>query len=114
MLCAAQILQEVKDGVELGTAYGDPIIMPKLIGDISQLATTSIPINETQGSASTASSILFGDWKELLIGLRSSLRIEVLKERYAEYHQYAFVAHMRGDVQLAHKASFCRLKGIIP
>jgi HK97 family phage major capsid protein len=48
-----------------------------------------------------------------LIGLRSSLRIEVLKERYAEYHQYAFIAHMRGDVQLAHKASFCRLKGII-
>ena len=87
--------------------------MPKLISDIRPLTTTSIPINETQGTATTASSILFGDWKELLIGLRSSLRIEILKERFGEFNQFAFVAHLRGDVQLAHKASFCRLKGII-
>jgi HK97 family phage major capsid protein len=89
------------------------VALYSLRANIRPLVTTSIPINETQGTATTASAILFGDWKELLIGLRSSLRIEVLKERYAEYRQYAFIAHMRGDVQLAHKASFCRLKGII-
>jgi HK97 family phage major capsid protein len=101
-------LAKMKDG------EGNPIIVPKMVADVPRLVTTSMPITETQGTASTASSILFGDWTELLIGLRASLRIEVLRERYAEFHQYAFIAYMRGDVQLAHANSFSRLKGIIP
>ncbi|TAH68255.1 MAG: phage major capsid protein [Rhodopseudomonas palustris] len=101
-----------RDYAKLKDGEGNPLSLPKIIESMPHLMTTSVPINETQGSSNAASSIILGYWPELLIGLRSSLRIEVLKERYAEYHQYAFVAHMRGDFQLAHKASFCRLKGI--
>jgi HK97 family phage major capsid protein len=101
-------IRKLKDG------NGVPLQWPTDLGSIPRLPTTSIPINETQGSASNASSILIGHWPELLVGLRSSLRIEILKERRAEFMEYGFIAHMRGDVQVAHKASFCRLKGIIP
>lgn len=36
------------------------------------------------------------------------------RERYADYGQVGFLVWMRADVQLAHKASFSRLKSIIP
>jgi HK97 family phage major capsid protein len=101
-------LAKMKDG------EGNPIIVPKMVADVPRLVTTSMPINEAQGTATTASSILFGDWRELLIGLRASLRVGILRERFAEFHQYAFISYMRGDVQLAHANSFSRLKGIIP
>ena len=49
------------------------------------------------------------------IGIRNRLRIEVLKERYADnFPNSAFVAHMRADVQLALPKSFGRLIGITP
>lgn len=101
-------IAKLKDG------NGLPLTEPEMIGRIPKLRTTAIPITETQGSSSVASSIIFGDFRDCLVGLRSSLRIELLRERYADYHQYGFLAWMRGDVQLAHKASFSRLKGIIP
>jgi HK97 family phage major capsid protein len=92
---------------------GDPLRWPTDVASIPRLPTTAVPINETQGASNAASSIILGHFPHLMIGLRSSLRIEVLRERYGEFLQFGFVAHMRGDVQLAHKASFCRIKGII-
>lgn len=93
---------------------GNPVHVPKMVADIPQLVTTSVPITQTQGTATNASSIVMGDFTELLIGIRSALRIEVLRERYGEFLQYGFVAHMRGDVQTVHDESFCVLKGITP
>lgn len=81
---------------------------------IPRLTTTSIPINETQGTATDASSIILGHFPHMIVGLRSGLRIELLKERYGENLQYGFLSWMRGDMQLAHKASFARIKGITP
>jgi HK97 family phage major capsid protein len=101
-------LRKLKDG------EGRPVTWHPDIAAIPRLATTSVPINQTQGGASNASSLLMGHFPHMMVGLRSALRIELLKERYAEFLQYGFVAHMRGDVQLAHKASFCKLIGIIP
>lgn len=42
------------------------------------------------------------------------MSITILRERYADYGQIGFLVSMRADVQLAHKTSFSRLKGIIP
>jgi HK97 family phage major capsid protein len=78
------------------------------------MKTTSASIAETQGSAVNASSILFGNFRELFIGIRDQVSITVLKERYADYGQVGFLVWMRIDAQLAHKASFSRLKGIVP
>lgn len=101
-------LAKLKDG------QGNPLVAPEMIARIPKLATTAAPIAETQGTATNASSIVFGDFRNLFIGLRDEMNITVLKERYADYGQVGFLCWMRADVQLAHKASFSRLKGIIP
>ena len=42
------------------------------------------------------------------------MRIEVLRERYADNLQYGFLAYLRADVAVTHAASFGKLIGIIP
>lgn len=101
-------IRKQKDG------QGLPLVWNADVASIPRLTTTGIPINETQGGASNASSIILGHFPHMLVGLRNSVRIELLRERYGEYMQYGFLCWMRGDVQLAHKASFCRIKGITP
>lgn len=101
-------LAKLKDGNSL------PLPAPEMIARIPRLTTTAASIAETQGTATTASSIVFGNFRELFIGMRDEMQITVLKERYADYGQVGFLCWMRADVQLAHKASFSRLKGVIP
>lgn len=101
-------LAKLKDGME------NPLVAPEMIARIPRLTSTAASIAETQGTATNASSIVFGDFRNLFIGVRDEMNITVLRERYADYGQVAFLCWMRADVQLAHKASFCRLKGIIP
>lgn len=91
-----------------------PLQVPPALVDMRNFATTNIPINQTQGLATTASCIILGDFTQLLLGVRNELRIELLRERYAENHQYAFIAHLRMDVGVAQPAAFCAVKGIIP
>jgi len=93
---------------------GQPLMPPPALANVPQMGTTTVPINQTQGTAVNASSIIAGDFSQLLIGVRQELRVEILRERFAENLQYAFLAHLRVDVALAHPASFCAIKGIIP
>lgn len=99
---------------KLKDVNNNPLTVPEMIGSIPKIATTGVPINETQGSATNASSIIFGDFRAMIIGMRSQIRIELLRERYADRFQYGFVLWSRADMQIAHKACFSRLKGIIP
>jgi len=99
---------KLKDG------NGNWIAPPPQLSGVPLLSTTAAPIDETQGSASNASSLLIGNFRELFIGLRDQVSITILKERYADYGQVGFLVWMRADVQLAHKASFCALRGIVP
>lgn len=103
----AASLAKLKDG------QNNPLSVPEMVASVPTLQTTSAPIDETQGTADEASSILFGNYRELFIGIRDQVSITVLRERYADYGQVGFLVWMRADVQLAHKASFCRLKGIL-
>lgn len=93
---------------------GQPLMPPPALSDVQRLATTNIPITQTQGTASNASSIFVGDFSQMIIGVRQELRIEILRERYAENHQYAFVMHLRADIALAQPKAFCVVKGIVP
>lgn len=89
---------------------GNPLIIPPAIANTPRLATTSIPTN--LGGGTNESLILAGDWSRLMVGIRSELRIEILKERYADYHQYAFVAHLRADIAAEHEAAFCKIPAV--
>lgn len=93
---------------------GQPLMPPKPLEDVPLLPTTSVPINETQGTANNASSIFMGDFAEVLIGLRTSLTIQVLQERFAEVGQVGFVGWMRADVALARPGALARIAGITP
>lgn len=99
----------------LADTTNQPLQPPPALAGLPQLITTSVPITQTQGSSgAVCSTIIVGDYTQLLIGVRQELRIEVLRERYAENHQYAFVAHLRADIAVAHPESFCKLIGILP
>lgn len=93
---------------------GQPLQTPPRLANVPVLVSTSVPINETQGTATNASSIFTGDFNEVLIGLRTDLTIQVLQERFAEVGQIGFIAWMRADVALARPAAIARIAGIIP
>lgn len=89
---------------------GQPVNVPPAIAKVPMLTTSKIPVD--LGTADDESVILAGDWARLMIGIRSTIRIEILRERYADVHQYAFVAHLRADFAAEHEAAFTKLSGV--
>ena len=77
------------------------------------LTSTSVPITQTQGSSSVSSSIIMGDFTQLLFGIRMSLRIQLLRELYAGTGQFAFVCHLRADIGIEHPAAFAKIVGVL-
>lgn len=90
-----------------------PLNAPKAVAALPFLETTQIPVDEAHGTATDASRIIVGDYTQLMIGMRSSLRIEILREAFSDKLQYGFLAHMRADVAVAQPTSFCQMTGII-
>jgi HK97 family phage major capsid protein len=76
-------------------------------GMLPMLTTKSIPITLTTGTSTDTSYIFTADWSNLLIGIRTDFNLRFLGERYlADNLQYAFLAYLRADVQLAQPAAF--------
>ncbi|XOV81656.1 MAG: phage major capsid protein [bacterium] len=91
-----------------------PLIAPAVVSGIPQRSTSKVPVDDTQGTATDASRVIMGDFTKLYVGMRQSLRVEILQERYADSLQVGFLAHMRLDIQLIHPSAFCELVGITP
>ena len=89
-----------------------PIVAPKLVSDVPILSTTGIPVDETQGTSTTASSAFVGDFNQVLVGIRTQLQITVLQERFAEVGQVGFVGWLRADVAIARPAAIARITGL--
>ncbi len=90
---------------------GQPLRMHPKLEEIPWLTTTSIP---TDGGVGTdESTIIAGDFTKLLVGIRSDIRVEVLKtSAYASNLQYTLLAHMRADVAVTHAAAFHTITGV--
>lgn len=73
---------------------------------LPMLSTKNVPTNLTVGTSTDCSEIYTGQWNQLMVGVRTSMRIELLRERYADNGQYAFLAWFRGDIQVAQPAAF--------
>jgi len=99
---------------KLADSNGQPLQRPELISRLPFLSTTNIPIDETHGTATDASTILTGHWPNLVVGIRKNLHIQLLKERYSDNLQLGFLATLRADVQVWHPESFAEIVGIIP
>jgi HK97 family phage major capsid protein len=46
--------------------------------------------------------------------MRTEIRIEVLREAFAENLQYAFLAFLRADIGVVRPQSFAQITGITP
>jgi len=90
---------------------GQPLMAPRAVGEIPMLTTTSIPVDG--GTGSDESTIIAGDFTRLLLGIRSDIRVEILKtSTYASNLQYTMLAHMRADVAVTHPGAFYTITGV--
>jgi HK97 family phage major capsid protein len=100
-------LAKLKDG----TAYLAP---PVQLENIPRYTTNQIPGNLTVGTSTDTTEVYVGDWRQLLLGVRTSFNIRFLQERYADTGEVAFLANLRADVQLAQPAAFNVITGVRP
>jgi HK97 family phage major capsid protein len=78
------------------------------------MSTTSIPINQTRGTASNASSVIAGDFKSLIVGMREQVHIEVAPGAGASKGQVIVIVHARADCSVVRATDFAVMSGIIP
>jgi HK97 family phage major capsid protein len=88
----------------LTASDGQPLMAPRQISDVPMLTTTAIPTDG--GAGSDESTIFMGDFSRLILGVRSDIRVEIVRELFAGDHQLAFIAHMRGDIAVSHAEAF--------
>ena len=81
------------------------------MASIPLISTTAIPIDG--GAGSDESTIFVFNFNYLLIGVRSGIRVEILRELYAGTHQYGLIAHARFDVAVQHASAFHTITGVI-
>lgn len=98
----------------LTDSTGQPLVAPGLVSAVPFYATSKVPTDETHGTATDASRIITGDFRQAFVGVRQDLRIEVLRERYADTLQMGFIAFARFDVQLEQPEAFAQITGVIP
>jgi HK97 family phage major capsid protein len=82
-------------------------------GLLPMLTTKSVPINLTVGASTDTSLVFTADWSQLMVGMRTDFTLRFLGERYlADNLQYAFLAYLRADVQLAQPTAFAVDTGV--
>ena len=96
-----------------------PLRQPDLVAAARKLVTNQIPCNLTVGSANTTSDAFVGQFDQCMIGMRSSMVLEVSRQA-ADATNSAFAngqvwirAYLRADVGLAHPKAFNVLTGIL-
>lgn len=104
----ARTFRKFKDG------QNNPLSVPSPIAELPKLSTTAVPIDQTQGTETAASTVLMGDFTQAILGIREQLTIIRLDQTFAANGQVGFWARMRVDVGFAHPESFCKLIGIKP
>lgn len=93
---------------------GQPLRRPPALEGMNFRETTQVPTNETIGEAENASRIIVGGFNSLWVGVRTQMRVEVLRERYADTLQYGFLCWARYDVAFEHLGPFGQVRGIVP
>ncbi|CAN1529516.1 COG4653 Predicted phage phi-C31 gp36 major capsid-like protein [Caulobacteraceae bacterium] len=108
------VMSPREDGVLTGLrdGNGQPVMAPPKIAAVQALVTTSVATN--LGVGTNESTIVAGNFAHLLIGMRETMRLSVLRERYAETGELALVCHLRADIAVEHPLAFCAVTGIKP
>lgn len=112
--CTGFVMSAREEGEFAGMldADGQPMRKPEAIASTPMLWTTAMPTN--LGTGTNESQIIAGDWSQLMIGMRSEIRIVLLRERYMENLQFGFIAHVRVDFAATRDSAFTVLDAITP
>jgi HK97 family phage major capsid protein len=87
------------------SADSQPLRVPDVVAAVPAFRTNQI---ENAGTSPDYTTMFVGDFSQLLIGLRTSFRLEVSRVASDAFDnlQIAVRAYLRADVQLAHPAAF--------
>jgi HK97 family phage major capsid protein len=85
-----------------GDTVGTPLWQPSMVaGQPDTILGYQYVINQQMASpGSSAKKVIFGDLSKYMIRDVRDIEIQVLRERFAEYHQVAFLAFLRADGDL--------------
>jgi len=87
---------------------------PDLVQAIRMAHTANMPIDESQGTASDASSIIMGNFTHLMWGVRTSMNVRKLDQLYAANGQVGIKCYTRVDFQIDNVKQFAKIIGVIP
>ena len=93
---------------------GAYLAAPPYLDGIRRFSTTQVPTDLTHGTASDASEIYVGQWRELLVGMRTQFAVKPLNELYADTGEMGVLCYARVDVAPAHGGAFAVLDGVTP
>lgn len=91
---------------------GQPLLVPDMLKDVRQLATSQIPNNLVVGASNDCSEIYMGDFTKMALMLRENVSIQRLNEKYAEKGQVGFACHVRADFAVFYPAAFALVTGV--
>jgi HK97 family phage major capsid protein len=104
----------------LTDSNGNPLQWPQSWKELQRLHTNQVPTDQDQGtSTGVSSSIFLGDYSQMLVGMRTNLRLEVSRvatdasDSAWDTLQIFIRGYLRADIQLAHPKHFCRVVGLI-
>lgn len=89
--------------------------------NLTKLVSNQIPEDLTKGGASDATDAYVGSWREVLVGMRSAIRIAVARDTHDPDTGLGFatgtvhiLAYLRADVVLARPNQLVLIDGIVP
>jgi len=93
-----------------------PLPAPASYEALKKFYTTQVPINQTQGTSSVASSAFVGDFTNLVLGVRKQITLDI--ERAGDADSFAKLdvlirAHIRADVAVLRENHFTLIKGLL-
>jgi len=108
-------LDRLKEGTTLG-----PLQPPPSFQALQKFVTNQIPITQTQGTSSAASSAFVGDYKNIVLGMRKQLTIDVAASGVGSGSVDVFSSvealirgYLRIDVAVLRENHFTWINGIL-
>jgi HK97 family phage major capsid protein len=89
---------------------------PEEFSGLKRFATTSVPVDQTHGTASDASTALAGGFDNLWLGMRSQVRVDVSREAKDVFQRLGVLVRVfaRMDVAVVRPTHLTKITGIIP
>jgi HK97 family phage major capsid protein len=113
-LAAVQAPRTASEYAALTATDNQPLQAPAYLSDLNRLVTSAMPITETQGTATDASTVLLGDFSQVLLGVRSGIVVEASRDAGFSTLEVWVRVHARMDVAIVRADHLVEIIGVIP